>query len=518
MNFSLTVSTSAAGPHAAFRTTNPSINSKSPVCFAKAKTHLRCESTINAGLSPTIMKDALAYSAQLDVVSDGKEFSLATDSDWRVRSDPSWKNESPRISRFHLEVCDRVDLRRQIRGWTKPAFDDTKWATATPLLRNVGWPGPAANSRPQAMTPPWTSLIPRDIPYLHETVTLATDLVEAAPLAGDNRTSARPDGEGDRMPTLDAVPLSKQVDTRIANGLQDYQQGKTPLTIPASDSPEGWFLLFDFGSVINGRPQLDIEGSAGTTIDVMCTPYILDGRFSAKIFDSELIDRVVLSGGRDAWEACYFKPTRYLAIAIRNEDAPIKVHAAGIRRMEYPFAVRGQLRTPDDPWFEQCWAAAAKTIQVCTTDAYTDNYRERRQYAQTGYYGALGNYWIYGDTALQRRYLRQIAQEQEANGMMPAFAPLAGDDYMIILDSNCLWVRSLRNYLLFSGDRQTAIELLPTARLLMHLLHSYTNSHGLLDSPPYAYWLDHAVNDRRGANFCLNGHYLGARRGYCTGA
>jgi hypothetical protein len=31
-----------------------------------------------------------------------------------------------------------------------------------------------------------------------------------------------------------------------------------------------------------------------------------------------------------------------------------------------------------------------------------------------------------------------------------------------------------------------------------------------MDNPPYAYWLDHSVNDRRGANLTINGHYLGA--------
>ena len=133
-----------------------------------------------------------------------------------------------------------------------------------------------------------------------------------------------------------------------------------------------------------------------------------------------------------------------------------------------------------------------------------------RQYAQTGYYAALGNYWTYADHALQRRYLLQVAQEQQANGMMPAYAPLATDDFMIIMDSNCLWLRSLRNYLLYSGDEKTVRQLLPAARKLMALLHSYTHELGFLYNPPYAYWLDHALNDRRGANVCLNGHYLGA--------
>ena len=61
-----------------------------------------------------------------------------------------------------------------------------------------------------------------------------------------------------------------------------------------------------------------------------------------------------------------------------------------------------------------------------------------------------------------------------------------------------------------SGDEITVRQLLPAARKLMNLLHSYTNELGLIDNPPYPYWLDHAVIDRRGANLNLNGHYLGA--------
>jgi hypothetical protein len=186
------------------------------------------------------------------------------------------------------------------------------------------------------------------------------------------------------------------------------------------------------------------------------------------------------------------------------------VYGAGVRRIEYPFEQTGSFRTPDFPELQAFWDAAAKTIRICTTDAYTDNYRERRQYAQTAYYACLGNYPIFGDTALQRRYLLQIADEQLANGIMPAYAPRHGDDFMVILDSNCFWIRGLHQYLLYSGDRETARQLLPAARKLVDLLHSYTNRDGLIENPPYPYWLDHALNDRRGANFCLNGHYLGA--------
>ncbi|MCP5109564.1 MAG: family 78 glycoside hydrolase catalytic domain [bacterium] len=433
--------------------------------------------------------------AQLDFSAGGEAISLATDSSWKVHPDLSWDNQAPRISRFHLEVCDRVDLRKQIRGWMAEDFDDTAWPDANVLRRDTGWPKPQTNARPQAVTLPWTSLVPRDIPYLEETDVRAVKLIEAVPIT--------------KEPSHPRT-IAREIDPRIAKGVQGYRAGDQPLVLPRAGSSEGWFVLFDFGEVVSGRPQLDIEGAQGTVVDIMCAPYMLNDRFTANIVASQLIDRIVLSGRRDSWSASYFKPSRYLGITIRGGEGPVSIHTAGVRRISYPFTERGRLSVPEAEWIEEYWQASAKTIRVATTDAYTDNYRERRQYSQTSYYAALGNYPVFGDLALQRRYLMQVAQEQQANGMMPAYAPLTGDDYMIILDSNCLWVRGLRNYLLYSGDRKTARELLPAAGKLMGLLDSFTSDLGLLDSPPYPYWLDHALLDRRGANFCLNGHYLGA--------
>lgn len=430
--------------------------------------------------------------AQLDLSSGGATSSVITDADWKVSPDPSWDDDAPRISRFQLVVNDRVDLREALSGWETPDFDDTGWPDATALMRNVGWPGPQRNARPQALTPPWVSLVPRDVPYLQEKEQRAVDLIEATPM------------------TANPHPLSGRIDARIAGALSEYREGSGPLIIPSSNTSESWLLLFDLGRVVNGMPQLEIEGPAGTEVEVLCAPFMVHDQFTHKVVDSEFLDRIVLSGARDRWEATYFKPTRYLGVVVRGGPEAVRLYHAGIRSLAYPFEQKGAMHSTDAQWIEQYMEASAKTILACTTDAYADNYRERRQYAQTGYYAALGNYWLFGDHALQRRYLVQVAQEQQANGLMPAYAPLAADDYMVILDSNCLWIRSLRNYYLYSGDEKTTRELLPAARKLMDLLHSYTHSLGFLYNPPYPYWLDHARNDRRGVNFCLNGHYLGA--------
>lgn len=433
--------------------------------------------------------------AQLDMHIDGTPSVVTTDADWLVLPDPSWNENSPLMSRFHLEVCDRVDLRQNPGDWTGRVYDDSEWLRAKPLIREVGWPGPQRNARPQALTPPWTLFEQRDIPYLAESDVVADKLIQAQQIRGQGFSY---DKDVKETPSLvQAVALTRSVDPKFNK-----------------DNINNWFLLYDLGTAMNGMPYLDIQGPAGTVVDVMCAPYVVDDKFSAHVFDSILIDRIILTGGSDEWEAAYFKPTRYLALVVRGPAGRVKLNEAGLHRIAYPFELRGRFETPENTWFEDLWQAAAKTIEVCTTDAYTDNYRERRQYVQTGYYAALGNYYTFGDTALQRRFLKQAADEQEANGLMPAYAPRHGDDFMVILDSNTAWIRGLRNYFLYSGDEETVRELLPAAQKLMAFLHRYTNEDGLLDSPPYAYWLDHAIQDRRGANLCMNGHYHGALKDF----
>ena len=415
------------------------------------------------------------------------EIILMSDTSWKVAADPSWDNDTPKISRFQQVVNDRVDFRNYPKEWETLDFDDSSWGNATVLMRKSGWPSPQKNAPPQPLTPPWTSLVARDIPYLVERDIVANNLIESTRI----------------ITKIDEEPILLMGKNTFASS------GGKNLELPIVSDAQSWFLLYDFGEVINGMPKLEIQGAAGTEIQIVTAPFIVDDKFSKVTVDSEFVDKIILSGGRDQWEATYFKPTRYLGIIVKN-DATLKLHSAGMHELKYPFESKGSIESQDAPWIKQYFDAAAKTIHVCTTDGYTDNYRERRQYAQTGYYAALGNYYVFGDLALQRRYLVQTAQEQQANGIMPAYAPAASDDYMIILDSNCLWIRSLRNYLLYSGDYVTVRELLPAATKLIELLHSFSNELGMIENPPYAYWLDHALNDRRGANLNLNGHYLGA--------
>ncbi len=462
---------------------------------------------------------------QLEMIRGSEVTTLGTDPRWKMERDPSWDSESPRINRWHDASVDIVDLRKHADNWTSTDFDDASWSAAASILpgrvrpsAGTGaipgaqwWPAPQDDYVPRAITPPWAALVPRDLPLLVEAPMRASQLIFAGNLVDQAVAKSRDDTAAYRftsVPLLKLPPLeeSRNDRSRIEN-VESYAQGQSALEVRGGDNAQSTFLVFDLGSVYNSHPRLDIEGPAGALVDVLCAPFLLNHTLDPTVLNSFTADRVVLSGRRQQWEAFFFKPTRYLALVVRGATGPVRIHSAGVTSIAYPWTRRGGFTAPESPWMERFWQAGARTIEAITTDAYTDNYRERRQYPQTSYYAAQGNYAAFGDSFLQRRYLIQNADEQEPNGSLGAYAPISDGRFMPFLDAQFFWVMSWRDYLLYSGDTATARRLLPAAQRVMQRLAELAQPDGLIVDPPYPYWIDHSNLDRRGANFVINALY-----------
>lgn len=464
---------------------------------------------------------------QLELLRDGAVSTVGTDRQWKILRDSSWDSGSPFINRRqHDGSVDIVDLRERPDNWMSPDFNDASWPFAVSIVpggvmpatdnRQISgpgswWPQPQADYVPQAVTPPWVALVPRDLPQLLETTVRASRLVFAGNRNDPVAAQTHPAPAVYRftaMPLLKLPPIDEnQSDRANLAGVEAYEKGQAPLLLRGGGKGQSTILVFDLGTVHNGHSRLDIEGPAGTIVDVLCTPYVLNRVFDPTILNSFNADRLVLSGRRQQWEAFFFKPTRYLAVVVRGAVEPVLLHFAGVTRIEYPWTRRGRFATPENPWIARFWQAGAKTIEVITTDAYTDNYRERRQYPQTSYYAAQGNYAAFGDTFLQRRYLIQNADEQEPNGAFAMYAPMADGHFSPFFDAQFFWIMSWRDYLLYSGDISTARRLLSTAQRVMQRLAELAQPSGLIADPPYPYWIDHSHLDRRGAHFVVNALY-----------
>ena len=275
--------------------------------------------------------------AQINVDDASRDSVFVSSAQWKVLPDYSWDNKAPRISRFNQIVNDRVDFRHYPKGWKTINFDDRAWADATELMREQGWPLPQKNAKALPLTPPWTSLVPRDIPYLREQDIPAEKIISAF-----------------------QTELSiQQNDITLQDERQVSLTKGAPILLPPCSPTKSWLLVFDFGTVINGMPKMDIEGAAGTEVVIVTAPYLLDNQLTKVTVDSEFLDKIVLSGGRDQWESTYFKPTRYLALCIKNAE-PVRIYSTGIHQLSYPYHASGHINSANAQWINNYMAATAK--------------------------------------------------------------------------------------------------------------------------------------------------------------
>jgi len=450
--------------------------------------------------------------AQLEITTGGSVKIITTDSSWKVKKPEGTNLDSPPYGEL-------IDFRRAENGWQNAEFDDDTWTNAEELTsdRYWPWPEPSRKAVPQTNTFPWTNLVARDLPYLKESIVMGKKLFETGEILEMGFNDPVSEGVHGLL-----FPLKKGSIT----GLESYQNGSGPVTIKNSypadvfggEAIYSTYLVFDLGELMHGYPHLEVEGNAGTIVEILYAPHLLGGKFPLRtdISGRALTDKIILGRGKNSWDALEIKYVRYMLIAIRNTDRPVNLYFAGFTRTDYPFAEKGYLSVPDDKEVEGLWKAGRKTLHAITTDAFTDNYREMLQYVQTSYYSSRASYATSGDSYLQRRYLKQVAELQQIDGILPAAAPVTTYKGQRFLDAPLFWVLGLHDYYLYTGDTSTVSDLLPAAGKVLERLREWENKDGLIDSPPYPYWIDHADLDRSGANFSLNALYLLALEDYTS--
>jgi len=437
---------------------------------------------------------------QLEVGDADKKY-VATDVDWKVQKDKGWDSHTDWVSAINANnFSSCYDFRKQEQNWQEVNFDDSNWENAVYQLGHMGFPGKSPGYVPYAVHQPWYSLVPRDLPKLIE---YNKDAYKVA-MQFESPQYSKLGHWADKRP-YDALyslvqDVQKPIEKTKIENIENFLKGKGKLKITDSYPTEIFVkeaiyhatILFDFENVIDGLNY---------------APYLIDGTYAPATIVNNFSDRIVLSGNQDNWWGSEIRTLRYMAVTVRS-DKPVEFEKIGIRITEYPFEKQETIEVASEPFIQKLWTACEKTLQSITTDAFTDNYQERRQYVQTSYYASLGSYAVYGDSWLQRRYLVQHAQNQLPNGIMPMWAPWgvynASKQVPGIYEANHFWLMALHDYYLYSGDETTVRELLPNAEKLAKAMNEIQFKDNLVYLPPYSYWIDWAKLAQGEQNFIIN--------------
>lgn len=238
-------------------------------------------------------------------------------------------------------------------------------------------------------------------------------------------------------------------------------------------------LLVDFGSEVVGHHVFEIEADAGVMLDFHNFEFIQADGLENYADGMNNSFRYVCRAGRQRFRTLQRRGFRFSWLIARNCRRPIRLRRLHVEFSTYPQARRGAFSC-SDALLNRLWETGAHTLRCCAEDTYTDC----PSYEQTHWVGdarneALVDAVANGDSRLWFRCLEQAAQSLERAPLVLSHVPSAWRN--ILPAWSFFWMRSCREYLLWTGDYRGARALLPWVVRNVDGLERHLNARGLFE-------------------------------------
>ena len=438
--------------------------------------------------------------AGLLVAAEWGATTILTDSSWKSRRQTGLKRDMIQTS-LQLFPQENIDLRKEDPSWNRPDYDDLEWTANTV---ETTWNGL-----------PWTSLEPRDIPMLDESVIPAGRIIGTA--RGESFSNYR--------------TSRNLTETRFNEGLnhQPLDLSADEINIDASASGQWQSYLIDLGKTQVGCLLLEVEGARGGEVVETHHFETIDPSSLCPDFKPDAHCRMAFSHRLTCREGAnehhFFHPFgfRYMVLTVRDNLGPITIRPS-LRSALYPLEIKGSFQS-DDPLLNEIWSTCAWTQRICSMDAYVDTpWREQAQWWGDARVQSWNTFHLSGDSSLLKRGIRQIAGQTTADGLTYGHAPTMAHG-CVLPDFTLIWFLTLWDFYWQTGSLepfqnhqeviQKALDYFETWTDTETGLLRYDNRYWLfLDwtqipkegrSSVYSLWYLHAL-DRLNQLYTLSGH------------
>jgi hypothetical protein len=378
---------------------------------------------------------------------------IVSDADWRALRADAWE------TRFAGGVGDMpldcFDARLLAPDWREPHFDDSAWAPARLLGANhIGFGG-----RHEPPIAPYGALRPRPI----------------APLGCVRREGAVARvAEAEREPSQDDPVAQVMADMTRSTA---RESATLPLRL-AAEADVAHLVTVDFGEIVAGTIEVEVEAPAGACIDVAAAEFAgEDARLAPD--DERSGFRYVARGAADRFETFLPFGLRWLGISVRA-DAPVTLQSVAVNERLHP-RTGGPFFECDDPVLNRIWAVGRRSVDLNSHDAYLDcPTREQRAWTGDSVVHQMVDFATNPDWRLACWNV-ELCASPRPDGMLPMAA--GGDaehaDNAYIPDWALHWVRALHNLWRWTGDRERVARLLPIAEGVLRWFEPFAAQGGL---------------------------------------
>jgi hypothetical protein len=394
------------------------------------------------------------------------EFACATDQDWQVRRDHTWRDDVKRVSIYGSGV-ERRDLR----------IGPGEWVPARVIAGSDG--------------PLWRGLSPRDVPMLRE-IEVILDRPRRTRLCG-------PLQHDDPHEALRAAWVSGE----------DVQ----PPEQVVLEAGKSLLWAFDLGASCVCRGSATIAGAAGGERLLIS--------YAEKLRDGDLLisdprtycrmrptDEFILQPGDQVVGGFSQRGGRYIIFAIEALwDIELTI-AFAAHISNYPVSPKETFHS--DPDLDRIALMCQRTLLSCLQDGFADSvWREGSQWLGDCVPEALALSAVSDDQRPLRRAITMAAAGAYDDGVLPSVLPGEVHAYTIV-DYNFSWIELLAMYR--DGDRaRLHAGMRPVLEKMLDRFAADLRSDGLIYSQPgRRFFIDWSPVDRREPNLTYNARYLHA--------
>lgn len=238
-------------------------------------------------------------------------------------------------------------------------------------------------------------------------------------------------------------------------------------------------ILLDFGQEVLGYHRFEVDAPEGTILDWHNFEFIQpDGRRNlAEGMNNSF--RYVCRAGRQRYQSFIRRGFQYSWLTLRNMTGPVRIRFVDVLFNSYPQARQGDFQC-SDALLNRIWRVGAHTVRCCSEDTYTDC----PTYEQTHWVGdarneALIDWIVNGDSRLWYHCLLQAARSLERSPLVESHVPSSWQN--ILPAWSFLWMRSVREFALFTGEVERARHLLEWVKRNVRGIAEHLDEKGLFN-------------------------------------
>ena len=351
----------------------------------------------------------------------------ATDDTWHIIQAPEWDQNSELNNTLYGDFKEVVDSRKEPVGWHDDVkFDDSKWLVPSLLGKPPAGPYPSPRER--------------EIPFLtYEPVYPVDAFWDSASVT----YAWRDDWEVYHEHGL--VPGSP------------FDNGAKPMEVRKTHDDFTPSVMFDFGKLVTGYPEISIKDSAGGVVDVLYGEDLHLVR----------IDRIHLRGGAQVLQPFGRRTFRYLKLLFPELPRPVSIDRVLLNLSTYPVDKSASTFACSDPLLNRAYETAKYTIRLAMLDHLVDcPGRERSFYGGDVYVESLFVHYAFGDPRITEKTVRQNFAIQYPQGALPCVGPYSGFDSFYPSWSAFVGLALLDDYQ-YTGSKTLVQELWPHFTRLM---------------------------------------------------